>query len=230
MRRARLKILGLVAAAVLPASAVAASSQDPHDEKRAIVPTDQAAVRSIVIQPSDVPSWKPFGRYPPAGEGCPKFDPDLSSVTITGEHRGRQFAPRKGAADEAFTSAAWAYESAGDALTEWKAYTSRASVECTRDQIADSAPPGSINVTARAVPLRLPRVAPRQFARRYKLLWFTAGGDLGTVVFDDILLGRDRAEVSLLMQRVGPPDANPTASVERQLVRLLGQRLAREFP
>jgi hypothetical protein len=91
------------------------------------------------------------------------------------------------------------------------------------------APGGAITVTATAEPLRLPRVAPRQFARRYRLFWFAGGGEVGVVYLDDIYLVRGRADVSLLVQRIGPPAKPPTATVERQAVRLLGERLEAAF-
>jgi hypothetical protein len=225
----KLMASGVALAGISAAIAAGASSQDPTDEQRAIDPADQAAVRAIVIQPSDVPGWRPFARYPAAGGECPNFDPDKSVFTLTGEYRGRQFTRRKGSVDEVFTSAAWAYATEADAHGEFRIDTSAAAVACLRDQLSKSAPSGSINVTARVVPLRLPRVAPRQFARRYRLIWFT-GGDIGNIYLDDILLGRSRAEVSLIVQRVGEADAPPTATLERRLTRQLGQRLAREFP
>jgi hypothetical protein len=151
-------------------------------------------------------------------------------VTITGDKLGRQFSRRNSKIDETVTSAASVYETAEDSVREWRAWTSAAWVACLRGQVESSAPAGAISVTAKAVPLRLPRVAPRQFARRYKLVWFTLSGDLGVVYFDDIYLVRGRADVSLLVQRLGPPDVPPTATVERQLVRLLGERLEAAFP
>ena len=226
----RLLTLTGALAVVFTANAIGASLQDPKEEQRATDPTDQAALRSIVIQPLDMPGWRPFARYPPGGgSGCPKFDPDRSAFTITGETLGRQFTRRSSKIDEAFTSAAWSYATEDDALGEWKIYTSAASVACTREQLTEATPKGSLNVTARAVPLGLPRVAPRQFTRRYRLLWFT-GGEMGSIYFDDTYLGRGRAEVSLLVQRVGPDDKPPTAALERRLVRLLGERLNTAFP
>ena len=226
-------LLGVLLAGVTAGGATGRLTQgDPLAEQRAINAADQQVAKSLVIQPTDLPGWRPFGRYPKGGSSaaCPKFKPDFSDFTITGEKLGRQFARRNSKIDEALTSAATVYETPEAALGEWRIWTSSAAVACLRDQIEGSAPAGAISITAKAVPLRLPRVAPRQFARRYKLVWFTVGGDIGTVYFDDIYLVRGRADVSLLVQRLGPPDEPPTATVERQLVRLLGQRLAHAFP
>lgn len=221
-----------VVSAVATAGAAAVTFQgDPLDEQRAINAADQRLAQSLVVTPADMPGWRAFGRYPSGGSAsCPRFKPDLSDVTITGDKRGRQFGRQDSPINEALTSAATVYETPTDALAEWRVWTSPAWVECLRKQIEESAPGGAITVTAKAAPLRLPRVAPRQFARRYKLLWFTTGGDLGVVYFDDIYLVRDRADASLLVQRMGPPDKPPTAAVERQAVRLLGQRLEAAFP
>ena len=226
-----LAVTAVVSAVAASGAAALKLQDDPLDETRAINAADQRLAASLVIAPADMPGWRPFGRYPSGGSSsCPKFKPDLSTVTITGDKRGRQFGRKSSSINEALTSAATVYETPRDALAEWRVWTSAAWVECLRRQIEGSAPAGAITVTAKAVPLRLPRVAPRQFARRYKLLWFTTGGDLGVVYFDDIYLVRDRADVSLLVQRVGPPDKPPTAAVEREAVRLLGERLEAAFP
>jgi hypothetical protein len=233
-RSLRALIAMAVVSAFAAAGATAATFQsDPLDEQRAINAADQRIAQSVVIRPGDIPGWRAFGRYPSGSASCPKFKPDFSDVTITGDKRGRQFGRPNSSINEALTSAAAVYESSADALRKWRAWTSPASVECLRKQIEESAPgaPGvAITVTAEVVPLRLPRVAPRQFARRYKLFWIGTGGDFGIVYVDDIYLVRDRADASLLVQRIGPPDKPPTATVERQAVRLLGDRLEAAFP
>ena len=223
---------GALLVAVLALSGAAgALSQDPRDERRAIAADDQAASRSIVIRPSDVPGWRPLSRFPRGGGGgCPRFDPDLSAYTITGEFRGRQFVRRNAEIGEVFTSAAWIYATETDAAAEWRIYTSAASTACFNDQVGKAAPSGSITVTSPPVPLNLPRVAPRQFARRYRVLWVKGGGELGNIYVDEIKLGRRRGEATLLVQRVGEDDSPPAAKLERRLTRLLGRRLALAFP
>ena len=223
----------LVSGAVL-ASAAGASARDPRASQRAITPADQAAARSLVIQPSAMPAWRPFARHPRAGAGaCPNFEPDLSGFTITGEFGGRQFVRRKGDTGEVFTTAAWTYKTEQDALGEWRISTSAAAVACFRDQVSRLGPAHlSITITDRPVPVSLPRVARRQFSRRYRLLWFdTGGGGVGNIYVDTIILGRGRAEVSLIVQRVSEgDDVPPTATLERQLTKLLGDRLRHAFP
>ena len=228
----------LIAMAVVSAFAAAGATgatfqSDPLDEQRAINAADQRIAQSVVIKPGDIAGWKAFGRYPSGSASCPKLKPDFSDVTITGDKRGRQFGRPNSSINEALTSAATVYETPTDALRKWRTWTSPASVECLRKQFeasAPGAPGGAITVTATAAPLRLPRVAPRQFSRRYKLFWIATGGDFGAVYFDDIYLVRDRADASLLVQRIGLPDKPPTATVERQAVRLLGERLEAAFP
>ena len=222
---------GALVAGLVFSGAAGALSQDPREERRAIVAEDQAASRSIVIQPSDMPGWRPLSRFPRGGGGgCPHFDPNLSAYTITGEFRGRQFVRRMGEIGEVFTSAAWVYATETDAAGEWRIYTSAASTACFKAQLGKTAPSGSITVTSPPVPLNLPRVAPRQFGRRYRVLWFKGGGELGNIYVDEIKLGRGRSEVTLLVQRVGEDDSPPSAKLERQLTKLLGRRLALAFP
>jgi len=122
------------------------------------------------------------------------------------------------------------FETEDDALGAWRIWTSPGLVACIRKMLQDSAPAGSIlSASAKAAPLKLPRVAPLQFARRYVLV-LLATGDISAVYFDDIYLVRGRAAVSLIVQRVGEVGVPPTASVERRLVMLLGKRLEDTFP
>lgn len=224
-------VASIVLAGVAVASPAALSSQDPRDEQRAINAADQQLARSLVVRPVDMPGWKAFGLYPKGGggTGCPKFNPDFSDFTITGDQRGRQFMRRNSKIDEVLSSSAEVYETEDDTLGEWRIWTSAASVACLRKLLQESAPSGSLTVSAEAAPLKLPRVAPRQFARRYLVIW-VANNQFTAVYFDDIYLVRGRAAVSLIVQRVGSPDVRPTASVERRLVMLLGKRLADAFP
>ena len=222
---------GVVLAGIAAASPAALSSQGPRDEQRAINAADQQLARTLVVRPVDMPGWKPFGLYPKGGgaTGCPKFNPDFSDFTITGDQRGRQFMRRNSKIDEALSSSAEVYETEDDALGEWRIWTSPASVACLRKLLQDSAPSGSLTVSAEAAPLKLPRVAPRQFARRHLLIW-VANNEFTAVYFDDIYLVRGRAAVSLIVQRISTPGVPPTASVERRLVMLLGERLEDAFP
>ena len=91
-----------------------------------------------------------------------------------------------------------------------------------------ASPPGALIITTNASPLSLPRVAPRQFARRYLVIW-VANAAMYSVTFDVIDLGRRTGAVRLFFQREGPP-GSPDATLERRLVRLLGKRLAAAFP
>lgn len=228
----RITLVGALVAGVAFAGAAGASERDPRASRRAMDPADQATARSLVVKPSEMSGWKPFGRHPQGGSGCPTFNPDLSAFTITGEFLGRQFVRRPRDTGEAFTSAVWIYENEKDAVGQWRIFTSAAAVECVRDQVSKAGPAGVlIAATSRPTPLRLPLVAPRQFSRRYLLLWVdTGGGGVGSIYLDTIVLGRGRAEVSLMFQRVGERDLPPLATLERQLTKLLGQKLARAFP
>ena len=81
----------------------------------------------------------------------PRFKPDFSEVTITGDKRGRGIGRPNSSINEALTSAATVYETPNHALREWRARTSPASVERLRKQLEESAPGASgvvITVTA----------------------------------------------------------------------------------
>lgn len=227
------KLLGVVSvgalfAGIALANPSGARTPGPRDERRAIDTADQATARAIVIRPSDLPGWKPVSRFP-ASDGpnpCPKYDPDLSSVIVTGHERGRQFVRRLGEDNEVFTSEVELFASETHARTKWRAGTSAAAVACFREQLSSLAPPGAIVITDNAIPLDLPAVAPLRFGRRYQMIWVT-GGELGGVWIDYIYLVRGRAAVSLMAQRAGlPPKAPPTSAVERRLAKVLGKRLA----
>lgn len=207
------------------------AAPDPRAAKRAIAQTDQSAAMSIVIQPRDLRGWKSLGVRFPSGDGggCPKFKPNRSAHTITGEGLGLQLGRRQRTADLVVTSAVWAYETPSDAVGEFRFDTAAGAVACDRDQLSMAAPTGSLTVSDLPQSLNLPHVASQQFARRHRVLWFAGGGQHGSIYLDTIYLRNGRAEATLIVQRVGEEDQPPPAEVERQLVTLLGARLGKAF-
>jgi hypothetical protein len=226
----RLLITGAVLAGVTASGAAALADADPREEKRAIRSGDQALAQSLVITGADLSGFKTSGPAPKGKLACPpKFNPDLSGVVITGDVGGRQFFRRLGNNSEVFVSTAEVYASEAHARAEWQVYTSASRTNCARDTMETFASPGSITVTDNALRLRLPRVAPSQFARRYHVIWIV-DNQVNSAYLDEIFLARGRAGVRVLVQRAGRPAKPPTASLERKLTQLLGNRLAAAVP
>ena len=136
---------------------------------------------------------------------------------------------RTGDTGLAVSAKATVYSVQAHAEAEWRIWTGPAAVACLADTLEQSVAslPGALIITTNASPLSLPRVAPRQFARRYLVIW-VANAEMYSVTFDVIDLGRRTGAVRLFFQREGPPGA-PDATLERRLVRLLGKRLAAAF-
>jgi hypothetical protein len=223
-------ITGTVLAGLTASGAAALTGADPRDEKRAIRSEDQAFAKSLVLTAADVSGFKTGGPAPKGKLACPpKFKPNLSSIVITGEVGGKQFFRRLGNNSEVFVSTAEVYENKAHARAEWQVYTSAARANCARDTMGTFASPGAITVLDKVLPLRLPQVAPSQFARRYHAIWIVDSKFNGAYL-DEIFLARGRAAIRVLVQRVGQPAKPPTAALERQLTQLLGKRLAAAAP
>lgn len=215
-------LLVLLACAALAAPAALAGPRDP--QKR-FTPADQARARTVAVRAADLPGgpWK--GSRSPSGDGsslrCAGFEPDLSDLVQTGRAEGLDLER----ADGLFvTSTTGIFRTVAMARAAFARVAAPGLARCLRTIFTEAlgAQPGLEvrRVTPRPSPV--PRAAP--LTRGYRLqVTIAAGGQIVESVMDVVLLGRDRANVALLVVGVGR--AFPPASLAA-LARTVASRMA----
>ena len=218
--------------AVLVVGAGPATATTSDDVRRRPVPADQARARAIVLTRADLGSaWRSLGRISTRRPTCPPaFAPRLSRLVVQGERGGEQLRRQGKETQELVASSVEVYGTAAQANQAWRLWSSPAAIACMSQLVSNAAPipEGSLMVDSEASALQLPRVAPRQLARRFLVLW-VGDGSIETLTVDYVHLVRGRTSVALFVQRLGPP-GKPDEALERRLLRLLGKRLAVASP
>jgi hypothetical protein len=126
MPRRRLFLLPVVIAAVVVASA---SARDPLSERVHLTKADNTLASRVSLQASDLATgWKLASKSSGhSDDTCPGYQPDFSSITITG-HRERSF--RIPAQPLFATSIVEVFATVAQTQKEWRLSTTRAAAKC----------------------------------------------------------------------------------------------------
>lgn len=213
-RIARLPLL-LVAAAAAALTLAGAALADRQPVR--FNAADQAAARAAVLKKTDfagVAGWKGGATKPDfAPEPCAGYEPKSSDLLVTGAASSRW----THASGLAFYTEAWVMETAAMVKLDWRRVVERSGyLACTaRAEFANDA-------TMKFVSFKrtpFPKLAP--LARRYRILVdYVAEGDTVRLMFDVLLLGKGRTELTL--GTVAPYAARRTVeAAELRLARML---------
>jgi hypothetical protein len=212
----------LVLCVAVPAIALAADT----DPKKRINAADQAKARSILLRRTDFPTgWKALP--PSVGEPivCPGYAPKASDLTLSGLANA-DFIHTQEIPSVSTTSEVWA--SKADALASWTRSVKPALPRCLAQVFRDAVKKAGRKLTIVSYgKIAFPTVAPRTAAYRIVMRLLVEQPDQSSVqvplTMHAILLGRGRADVSLLTFGVG--SGVPLSDV-RAFAKLLASRMA----
>jgi hypothetical protein len=130
MPRRRLFLLTAVSVTAAAVAVAPASAGDPLKEQIQLTQADNALASRVSLQASDLASgWKLVSRKftDNGNDSCPSYQPDFSSVTVTG-HQERSF--RIPAQPLAAASLVEVYATVAQTETEWRLSMTKGAMKC----------------------------------------------------------------------------------------------------
>lgn len=200
----------------------------PRDEKVRINPVIQARVGALMLHRADFPAG--WTGHTLAYEGTRRctdvWDPDLSTVTIIGRARSKQFISGL----QYVSSVGEAYENASQLTVEWRAIATSRFVQCLARTAENAINAPGVRAKVQSVTsISLPHSAPRQMGWRLGIeVMNTRDATAKTVDAwtDVIYLGRGRVLVGFSFTGFF---TRPNRVLETRLVTLTGRRLGKSF-